>query len=254
LFLGAGVGFTVGLTGVGGGSLMTPLLVFLGIPIKVAIGTDLLYAAFTKSSGALIHSRLGNIRWHLVFLLASGSIPGSILTAFFLRNFFSESGDYLFIFNHALGLMLVLTATSIFIKRYVYKNQLPVVDMNVRPRRHAPIVTVITGLVLGILVTLSSVGAGAFCAALLLLIYPRIPTLHIIGTDIAHAVPLTLVAGITHMIILQSIDWQLLLGLIIGSIPAVQIGAKIATKVSSDVLQPVLAGLLLVIGLKFIIL
>lgn len=254
IILGAGVGFAVGLTGVGGGSLMTPLLVFSGVPIKVAIGTDLLYAAITKSSGALSHNRFGNIRWHLVFLLASGSIPGSILTAFFLRDVFSESGEYLFIFNHALGLMLVLTSISILIKRYVYKNQFPVVDDNVRPRRQAPIVTVMAGLVLGILVTLSSVGAGAFCAALLLLIYPRIPTLHIIGTDIAHAVPLTLVAGITHMIILQSIDWQLLLGLIIGSIPAVQIGAKIATKVSSDVLQPVLAGLLLVIGLKFIVL
>jgi uncharacterized membrane protein YfcA len=250
--LGAGVGFFVGLTGVGGGSLMTPLLVFSGVPIKIAIGTDLLYAAITKSSGAVAHNHLGNIHWRLVFLLALGSLPSAIVTAFYLQYIFNDSEEYVFIFNRALGLMLILTSLLIFSKIvFEYKNI--IIAKHKNSYRKNSFMVIITGILLGILVTLSSVGAGAFCAALLFILYPKLPALHIIGTDIAHAVPLTLVAGLAHMIMLQSIDWELLLGLIIGSLPAVQLGARVASRVSSNILQLILGASLLIIGLKFLV-
>jgi uncharacterized membrane protein YfcA len=251
--LGAGVGFAVGLTGVGGGSLMTPVLVFSGIPINVAVGTDLLYAAMTKASGVFVHSRLGNIRWNLVFLLAVGSIPGSLVTAFFLKDVFSASEEYLYILNRALGLMLVLTSLSLLFSKFIFKARPLVAGERKEQGSQVPIFTIFLGLILGILVTLSSVGAGAFCAALLVIMYPRLSVLHVIGTDITHAVPLTLVAGFSHMIIFQSIDWELLLGLLIGSLPAVQLGAKVASRVSNNLLQPVLGGLLFIVGFKFIL-
>jgi uncharacterized membrane protein YfcA len=250
--LGAGVGFFVGLTGVGGGSLMTPLLVFSGVPIKVAIGTDLLYAAITKSSGAIAHNNLGNIHWRLVFLLAFGSIPSAIATAFYLQYIFNDSEEYLFIFNRALGFMLIVTSILIFLK-IVFNNKHITLARHKKLHHKNSLMVIIIGVLLGILVTLSSVGAGAFCAALLFILYPKLPALHIIGTDIAHAVPLTFVAGLAHMIILQSIDWKLLLGLLIGSLPAVQLGARIASKVSSNSLQFILGGSLFIVGSKFLI-
>ncbi len=253
ILLGAGVGFAVGLTGVGGGSLMTPVLVFSGIPIKIAIGTDLLYAAATKAVGSVGHSRLGNIRWRLVFLLALGSTPGAVLTAFVLRDIFNGPVDYTPILNVALGLMLILTSLVLLLKNYSLKINTPIAIKQDWLYRQAPIITVLAGFVLGILVTLSSVGAGALCAALLLVLYPRIPVLHIIGTDITHAVALTLIAGFAHVLMLQSVDLNILCGLLLGSLPAVYLGAKVSIKIANRYLQIILGSLLFIIGLKFIL-
>jgi uncharacterized membrane protein YfcA len=249
---GAFVGLVVGLTGVGGGSLMTPLLILFGIPYNVAIGTDLLYAAATKSSGVLAHGRQNSVQWRLVGYLAAGSIPASIITVILLDQVFTNADEYKEILTTSLGIMLIFTAVVILFKRFLR-------DSSDRP--HGPIgsffqvnatkVTFIAGIFLGVFVTLSSVGAGAFCAALLMTLYPRLPALHIVGTDIAHAVPLTLIAGLSHLFLLGNVDLVLLVSLLIGSLPAIHVGTKLAAKIPSQVLQPILAFLLLGIGLKF---
>lgn len=233
---------------------MTPLLILFGIPYNVAIGTDLLYAAATKSSGVLAHGRQNSVQWRLVGYLAAGSIPASIITVILLDQVFTNADEYKEILTTSLGIMLIFTAIVILFKQFLR-------DSSDRP--HGPIgsffqvnatkVTFIAGIFLGVFVTLSSVGAGAFCAALLMTLYPRLPALHIIGTDIAHAVPLTLIAGLSHLFLLGNVDLVLLVSLLIGSLPAIHIGTKLAAKIPSQVLQPILAFLLLGIGLKFTI-
>jgi uncharacterized membrane protein YfcA len=251
---GAFVGLVVGLTGVGGGSLMTPLLILFGIPFNVAIGTDLLYAAATKASGVVAHNRHNSIQWRLVGYLAAGSIPAAIITVILLNQVFTHADDYKDILTTSLGVMLIITAAVILFKRFLR-------DSSDRP--HGPVgaffqvnatrVTFVVGIFLGIFVTLTSVGAGAFCAALLMTLYPRLPALHVVGTDIAHAVPLTLIAGLSHLFLLGNVDLLLLGSLLIGSLPAIHLGTKLAVKIPSHVLQPILAILLLGMGLKFTI-
>lgn len=233
---------------------MTPLLILFGIPYNVAIGTDLLYAAATKSSGVIAHSRQNSVQWRLVGYLAAGSIPASIITVILLDQVFTNADEYKEILTTSLGIMLIFTAAVILFKRFLK-------DSSDRP--HGPVgtffqvnatrVTFVSGIFLGIFVTLSSVGAGAFCAALLMTLYPRLPALHIVGTDIAHAVPLTLIAGLSHLFLLGNVDLVLLVSLLIGSLPAIHLGTKLAVKIPSQVLQPILAFLLLGIGLKFTI-
>jgi len=246
ILAGAGVGLAIGITGVGGGSLMTPLLILFGIPYHVAIGTDLLYAAFTKMGGALSHHRQRNIDWVLVRRLAAGSIPAAIATTFLLNFVFKSVSNYGPILTSSLGVMLILTSAVLLFKRRIetIKQADPVGS-------HAGWITVVSGVVLGVLVTLSSVGAGAFCAALLLVLYPHLPAMRVVGTDIAHAVPLTLVAGLGHWLFLGNVDWSLLACLLLGSLPAVHLGAKLGSRIPQRVLQPALATLLMGLGVKF---
>lgn len=248
IFAGAAVGFAVGMTGVGGGSLMTPMLILWGVPTKIAIGTDLLYAAATKTGAMVAHHRQGTIRWRLVLTLAAGSLPASIATSYILKHFLGDI-DYASVLNRSLGVMLIITAIVIIFRRRL-QSELPEKQQYAWFHKHALKVSFATGIVLGIVVTLSSVGAGAFCAALLLILYPRLPALHIVGTDIAHAVPLTLIAGLGHFWN-DNVSFTLLGGLLIGSLPAVQLGSKLAARVPNSVLQPILACLLLIIGIKF---
>lgn len=250
ILCGAGVGLAVGLTGVGGGSLMTPLLIFSGVPTKVAIGTDLLYAAATKTGALISHQRMGTIRWDLVALISAGSIPASLATSALLKFWLAEV-DYTSHLEIALGIMLVLTAVVVFFKKRIQSDADEQSVNNSWIQNHIKSITVVSGVFLGVFVTLSSVGAGAFCAALLLTLFPRLPGMNIVGTDIAHAVPLTLVAGMGH-IWNDNISWNLLIGLLIGSLPAVHFGAKLAFRLPSHILQSFLAMLLFAIGVKFI--
>jgi len=250
IFAGAAVGLAVGLTGVGGGSLMTPLLILSGVPEKIAIGTDLLYAAATKTGAMYAHHRQGTVRWKLVAVLALGSIPASIATSLVLLFLVPDDVDYSPMLTHALGFMLIATSIVVFFKGRLQRGALAPDGKAAVVLKHPLLVTFIAGLILGTFVTLSSVGAGAFCAALLLILYPRLPALQVVGTDIAHAVPLTFIAGMGHLFN-SNVDFQLLIGLLIGSIPAVHVGAKVATRVPNSVLQPILATLLLIIGIKF---
>lgn len=249
IICGAGVGLVVGLTGVGGGSLMTPLLIFSGIPTKIAIGTDLLYAAATKSGALLSHAKQQTVRWDIVARLCAGSIPASLITSAAMKWWFSDSRDYTKELELSLGIMLIITSVIVMLKKQISQDSPNTQESWLQ--KQSSTVTIISGIFLGIFVTLSSVGAGAFCTALLLTLFPRLPAMNVVGTDIAHAVPLTLVAGVGH-IWNDNISWSLLMGLLIGSLPAVHLGAKLAVKVPHHVLQRFLAVLLFLIGVKFI--
>jgi len=209
-----------------------------------------LYAAATKTGALYGHHKQSNVRWHTVALLASGSIPASLITAYGLKSWIPPDFDYSPILTHSLGVMLIITAFVVFFKNRIRTESESADPVHTWVQRHASTVTVIAGILLGILVTLSSVGAGAFCAALLLTLYPRWPALRVVGTDIAHAVPLTLFAGMGHLWN-GNVDFQLLGGLLIGSLPAVHFGTKLAARVPNGILQPVLAGILLLIGTRF---
>jgi len=241
------VGLLVGMTGVGGGSLMTPiLLMFFHQPAAVAVGTDLLYAAITKSAGIFAHGKLGNIDWRIVRLLAYGSVPASIITTFLLANIDISSDSAVKTIKFWLGIALMLTALSV-----IFRNQLANLSKNghwVNPK-YVPALTLILGIVLGFLVTLTSVGAGALGVTALLILYPKVSITKIVGTDVAHAVPLTLVAGLGH-VSLGTVDYGLLGTLLIGSIPGIWIGSHLSAKVAEHWIRLLLALILVCVGQK----
>jgi uncharacterized membrane protein YfcA len=249
---GFAVGAIVGLTGVGGGSLMTPLLVLLfGIHPSVAVGTDLLYAALTKAGGTLAHGLKGSVDWQITRQLAAGSIPAAVLTLV-LVNQFAPGGleGASALIKSALGVALLLTAVAIIFRKHIQTYAQRRFGETPNPARTARL-TVLTGAVLGVLVSISSVGAGALGVTALFFLYPAIPSLRIVGSDIAHAVPLTAVAGLGHWM-LGSVDWLLLGSLLIGSLPGIWLGSHVSTKLPDHVLRPILATMLVVVGAKLI--
>ena len=244
------VGMLVGLTGVGGGSLMTPLLILVfGATATTAVGTDLLYAAITKSVGSVAHGRKQNVDWGIVGLLAAGSLPGSVLTiaAMYLAGITGDSSPRLITIT--LGVALVLSALAVLARPLLRR----MVHFHAGERRPstAPL-TVITGFVLGVLVTISSVGAGALGMTLLVILYPGVRLVRLVGTDVAHAVPLTLVAGLGHLL-LGAIDWLLLVSLLVGSVPGIWIGSHMSARLPERVLRPILATILVVVGIRMLL-
>jgi uncharacterized protein len=240
------VGLLVGQTGVGGGSLMTPLLVlFFGVHPTTAVGTDLLYASATKTVGTLVHGLNHTVDWRIVRRLASGSVPATLLTLAAISHFNIGGPGSGRIISLVLGVMLLLTALSLLLRRRFLALVEPAME-RITPH-HAARLTVATGAVLGVLVTISSVGAGAIGVTALLILYPRVPMAVIVGSDIAHAVPLTLVAGIGHWW-LGSVDWPLLTSLLSGSIPGIIAGSYLAAHIPDSVLRPILAVTLVLVG------
>ncbi len=243
---GFGVGLLVGMTGVGGGSLMTPLLILLfGIYPATAVGTDLLYAAATKTGGSVAHGWARSIHWPAVIRLASGSIPASILTLVVLWQLDLGGESSRSLVNLVLCFALILTATSLLFRKAIiarYRWRLEQLDPRSTTRA-----TVLVGAALGVLVSISSVGAGAVGVTALLLLYPRLPMTRIVGSDIAHAVPLTLIAGIGHWAT-GAIDWHLLGVLLIGSLPGIVIGSYCAHRVPETALRLVLAATLILVA------
>ena len=246
------VGAIVGLTGVGGGSLMTPLLVLMfGIHPSVAVGTDLLYAAATKSAGTLAHSQRGTVDWKIVRWLASGSIPAAAITIFVLGHWFPKGlGDAAKLISISLGVALLLTAVALLLRAKIQGWSLAQRGGE-RSEKTTALFTLFTGIALGVLVSISSVGAGALGVTVLFFLYPKLPAVRIVGTDIAHAVPLTLVAGLGHWW-LGSVDWSLLGSLLIGSLPGIWLGSHISSKVPERFLRPALACMLVLVGSKLI--
>jgi uncharacterized protein len=245
---GFGVGLLVGMTGVGGGSLMTPLLILLfGIHPSTAVGTDLLYAAGTKAGGSVVHGWARSIHWPAVLRLASGSIPASIVTLLVLWQLDLGSGSARSLVNIVLAFALMLTATSLIFRKTILESfqwRLDRLDDATIGRA-----TVLVGATLGVLVSISSVGAGAVGVTALLLLYPRLPMARIVGSDIAHAVPLTLIAGMGHWA-LGAIDWHLMAVLLAGSLPGIVIGSYLATRVPETALRLLLAVTLIVVAGK----
>ena len=247
---GFGVGAIVGLTGVGGGSLMTPLLVLLfGVPPATAVGTDLLYAAMTKAGGTVAHGRKGHIDWAVTGRLAAGSIPAAGLTLYVLSQLPGHGKEVGQVMAVALGFALFLTAAAIFLREKLLRYARHHEDSFIH--HHVGWVTVLVGVILGVLVTISSVGAGALGVTALFFLYPRLGTLRIVASDIAHAVPLTAVAGIGHWY-LGSVDFSLLGALLLGSLPGIWIGSHIASKVPEKFLRSLLATMLVIIGTKLV--
>lgn len=247
ILAGAGVGFIVGLTGIGGGSLMTPLLLLFGFPPNVAIGTDLLYAATTKVSGAWSHYRQGHVDWSIFRRLAIGSISAALVTGLVLSQFFEGSDQYRGILTTVLGSMLIFTACVILLRTHIQRWSSRFLSGSTN---RITTMTLLMGVILGIAVTLSSVGAGAIGTAVLMVLYPAMTSTRIVGTDIAHAVPLTLTAGLIHMN-LGNVDFALLGALLVGSIPAIHVSSKLARHVPDHILRNILASMLMALGLKY---
>ncbi len=248
------VGLIVGVTGVGGGSLMTPLLVLVfGISPATAVGTDLLYASLTKALGGWVHGRNGTVEWKVVGLLALGSLPAAMFTIALLKFLSLDEKTLRGLVTSVLSIALLLTATALLLKDWIKKIALrddgTVYELH---HRHLPAATIATGAIVGALVTISSIGAGVLGTVALLFLYPRLTTVKVVGTDIAHAVPLTAVAGMGHMA-LGTVDYTLLGSLLLGSLPGIYIGSHLSAKVPEKVLRPILATMLLIIGIRLVV-
>lgn len=240
----------VGLTGVGGGSLMTPLLVLLfGFHPATAVGTDLLYASVTKSVGTAVHGKRQTVDWKIVGGLASGSVPAAIVTLTLMGYFGVKGAGSAFVLNVLLGGALLVTSLTVFFRPLILRWAGHHIDT--LEERRVTRWTVLLGVMLGILVSITSVGAGALGTTALLILYPRLPVARIAGSDIAHAVPLTLIAGIGHWL-MGSVDLTLMFALLVGSIPGIIVGSLVATRSSDSVLRPILALTLLVSGVRLL--
>jgi len=247
---GFGVGFLVGMTGVGGGSLMTPLLILLfGIAPVTAVGTDLLYASMTKTGGSLVHGYNRTIDWPLVGRLALGSVPAAILTLVALYLLKVSGGEANTLITKTLSVALLFTSLSLILRRFLvafYVRRVGELDPKLTAR-----LTTLTGAILGVLVSLTSVGAGALGVTALILLYPKMDVRRIVGSDIAHAVPLTLVAGAGHWL-QGSINETLLASLLMGSLPGIVIGSYFVPRVPEPVLRFTLAIVLVLVAARFL--
>ncbi len=247
------VGLIVGITGVGGGSLMTPLLVLLfGISPATAVGTDLLYASLTKTLGGWVHARRGTVDWKIVGLLSLGSLPAAVVTIALLKYLALDKKTLSGLVTGVLSVALLLTAVALLLKNRIKQFAQPE-DGTVQELHHRYLsaATIFTGVVVGTLVTISSVGAGVLGTVALLFLYPRMQTAKVVGTDIVHAVPLTTVAGLGHLA-LGTVDLVLLGSLLFGSLPGIYIGSRLCARMPENALRPVLASMLLVIGCRMV--
>jgi hypothetical protein len=245
---GFGVGFLVGLTGVGGGALMTPILILLfGVHPVTAVGTDLLYACVTKTGGSFVHSLHRTIDWRVVGRLALGSVPAAALTLGMLQVLDINSDAAKELVTKVLGPALILTALALILRRplvrYYAKRVSGFSDEHTRK------LTIATGVVLGMLVTISSIGAGALGVTALILLYPTLPVSRIVGSDIAHAVPLTLVSGAGHWL-LGSVDVAMLGSLLVGSLPGIMIASNLAPRAPEPLLRYLLASVLVLVAVR----
>lgn len=236
------VGILVGLTGVGGGSLMTPLLVLMfGVSAKTAVGTDLLFAALTKIVGSAVHGRRDTIEWPIVRRMAMGSVPAAIATLLILDRIGDVGKSTEHVILLALATLLAMTAIAVIGRKWLFRHR------GDAPRSAGATLygTIVLGALIGVAVSLSSVGAGAIGVTVLLLLYPRLSVSRIVGSDIAHAVPLALIAGTGHWM-MGAVDPVLLINLLIGSIPGVILGSHLSSRAPDKLLQPLLATVLAV--------
>src|SRR5271168_453563 len=243
------VGVIVGLTGVGGGSLMTPLLVLLfGIHPVTAVGTDLLHAAITKAGGTYVHAKKNRVDWRITALLAAGSLPSAIITLLGMHAFTGGLGSSKII-TTTLGVALLLTAVALALRSRMRRYS-QARGHEFLPRH--PGFTIATGAVLGFLVSLSSVGAGALGVIALVFLYPQLAAQRIVASDLAHAVPLTLIAGVGHWLY-GDVDWILLMSLLIGSLPGIYIGSHLVGYIPEKILRVFLVAMLLLIGARLLV-
>jgi uncharacterized membrane protein YfcA len=249
---GFGVGILVGITGVGGGSLMTPLMIlFFGVQPVTAVGTDLIYACITKTGGSMVYAFNRTVDWRIVSRLSLGSLPAAAATLLTLHFLGTNSAAANAAVTKVLAVALVLTVLLLLFRRPLiarYGARAEALSSAELDRY-----TVITGLVLGVLVTLSSVGASALGITALILLYPSLPIIRITGSGIVHAVPLTLVAGMGHLVE-GSINLPVLASLLVGSLPGIFIGSHLAPRMSDGVLRNALAITLALVAARLLFL
>ena len=247
---GAGVGVLVGLTGVGGGSLMTPLLILLfGIHPASAVGTDLLYASATKVVGGGVHAAHDTVDWRLVRRMSTGSIPATLATVAVMRALHLNGDKAAHFLSALLGGLLILAAASLLLRDWL--SRVALARSPDLPDGLAAALTVALGAMLGVLITLTSVGAGALGVTFLIFLYPKASLARIVGSDILHAVPLTLIAGTAHWWV-GEVNAPLLVSLLCGSIPGIILGSLLTPRVSERVLRPILATVLILSGAKLV--
>lgn len=249
---GAGTGFLVGMTGVGGGALMTPILLLVfGISPTTAIATDLWFAAITKLVGAKIHHGAGQVDWQVAKRLWLGSLPVALLTVALVS--FGSKFEKIGWLTEAIGMVVVITGVSLWIAPRVFamaRNRR--IDQPAKFRTAQPLLTVLAGAILGLCVALTSVGAGALGSVMLLCLYPLRMTPHrLVATDLVHAIPLAMIAGSGYLIA-GMVDWWMLASLLLGSIPAIIFGSLWARRMTGRWMQLVLAAVLILAGLKTI--
>jgi uncharacterized protein len=253
VFSGFCVGLLVGLTGVGGGSLMTPILILLfGRHATIAVGTDLIYATVTKSVGGLVHGFRGSVDWPIVARLAAGSLPATVLTILALHALGIGGHSSPRLLTLSLGFALVASATAmLLLRRIIARFAPPRPSPGGAEARWVGAATIAAGSVLGAMVTLTSVGAGALGMTILVLLYPGRPVPRLVGTDIVYSVPQTLLAGLGQWL-LGAVDWWLMATLLVGSIPGIVAGSWLSGFIPERVLRPILATTLVVTGVKLI--
>jgi len=250
---GLGVGVIVGLTGVGGGSLMAPIMVLIfGVAPATAVGTDLWFAAITKIFGGWIHGKKGTIDWQILRRMFGGSLPAAALTLLWLyESGMGQSKSGLMV--KALGCTLILSSFAA-----LFRTRFHAIGEKIRGTRPVqfkamqPALTVVAGLILGFLVTVTSIGAGALGAVMLLYLYPRrLTPSSLVGTDIVHAIPLTILAGTGHLL-MGNVDYNLLGNLLIGSIPGIVFGSLAAVYAPAAIIRTAIAVVLALVGLKMV--
>jgi uncharacterized membrane protein YfcA len=247
---GFAVGFLVGMTGVGGGSLMTPLLILLfHVHPTTAVGTDLLYASVTKTGGSLVHGINRTIDWRIVTRLSLGSLPASLLTLLVLHFLAFDPATMSVLITRVLGVALLATALAIVFRKKLLEGYAR--RVGVLNESQTRFFTILTGATLGILVTISSVGAGALGVTALILLYPELPVVKIAGSDIAHAVALTLVAGLGHLAN-GGIDVAVLESLLLGSLPGIILSSLFAPRLPDLALRLILAATLTLSGWRLL--
>lgn len=256
IFSGFFVGFVVGLTGVGGGSLMTPILIFgFGIKPILAVGTDLLFAAFTKLGGTVNLALARRVDWKIVGTLSLGSIPAALLTVGALHYFGAAQDSVQKLMTTTLGFALLLTAAATLYKAikgaHTVQREISPEQLEVATQPRHPALPILFGALIGVLVSLTSVGAGAIGVTALMLLYPALPLNRIVAADVAYAVPLTLVAGLGHASI-GSVDWPLLAKLLAGSLPGIWLGTKLGRHVPDRAIRSILSLLLAYAGIKLL--
>lgn len=248
------VGFLVGLTGVGGGALMTPIMIlFFGFAPNVAVGTDLWFAAITKIVGGSIHGKKGTVDWQILKLMYCGSLPASAATLWWLHSTGVTSSHNHLMLN-TLGATLIMTSIVALFRRRFHAWGARMVGGRPRGLEIAqPLLTVVAGAILGFLVTFTSIGAGALGAVMLLYLYPlRLTASSLVGTDIVHAIPLTILAGFGHFL-LGNVNYVLLANLLLGSIPGIVIGALLSIYAPEKLVRSSIAIILVVVGVKMVL-
>ncbi len=250
------VGVLVTLTGVGGGSVMTPWLILgFGVPPATAVGTDLLYAFVTKTVAMGVHAKDGRVDWGVVRLFLMGSLPAAGVALLALWWLEGTTGTHDTLITTTLSIALILSAGALLLKERIERlrrrladHQLPLTN----PATPRKLLTVLVGLFVGSLVTLSSVGAGALGVPLLLLLYPRLKTHSLVATDITQAVPLTLLGGLGYIFFLGSVDFQLLANLLLGSMIGIYLGSRLTIQLPERALRGILAAVLTGVAFRMV--